>query len=73
MPATITPMPLKALPMDANGLPVGHHRALEAVTDTFMQWVNELPSSVYHLDHTDAKQLAGMLLRSYLVELERAR
>jgi hypothetical protein len=75
MSATVTVLPVRVIRLDANGLPHGHALAKAAVVQEFMDMVNELPDSVYHVGHTDAEWISSNLIRRYLaaVEKEQAR
>ncbi len=75
MTATVSQMPLRTIRLDANGLPQGHALAKAAVIQEFMDMVNELPDSVYRIEHTDAEWISSNLIRRYLaaVEKEQAR
>ena len=61
------------IPLDANGLPCGHHAALHKVSADFCDWCNELPESVYFLRREDAQELADRLIAKYLHNVVRER
>jgi len=71
---SVIPMPPRErIPLDPNGFPEGHRGAFEAVVVRFMDMVNELPESVYHLNRADAEWIAEQMFRDYLRLLPRVR
>lgn len=59
------------LGLDDNGLPIGHHAARDIAARTLRDWVNDLPSSVYHLNQDDAEDVCNVMLAAYLAALAR--
>ena len=54
------------LPLDANGLPVGHDDALHAASKELAEAINELPESLYHFDPIDAEWATQRVIARYL-------
>lgn len=71
---SVVAMPLpERIPCDRNGLPEGHSAAMEACLQEFMDHVNDLPESVYHLNRQDAQWVLDNVLARYLSKLVRVR
>ncbi len=72
MSIVTSPLPDR-IPCDRSGAPIGHQAAMEKVLGEFMDMVNELPESVYHLNRTDAAWIAENLIGRYLQNVARER
>jgi hypothetical protein len=59
-----------ALGLDANGLPIGHHAARDIAARTLRDWINDLPNTAYHLNLTDAEDVADVMLIAYITALK---
>jgi hypothetical protein len=54
------------MPLDANGLPVGHVDALHAASKELAEAINELPESLYHFNPIDAEWATQRVIARYL-------
>ena len=62
--------PLKAIMLDANGIPLGHHAGLEAAVDKFRYQVNAVLDYTNHINQYDAETLLREAVDRYLSKLE---
>jgi len=67
---SVTQMP--TLLLDLNGIPRGHFEARDRAAKALMDWVNDLPSSCYHLGLDDAEDVANVMLATYIGTLKQA-
>jgi len=65
---SVTQMP--TLLLDTNGIPRGHYAARDKAAKALREWVNDLPSSCYHLCLDDAEDVANVMLTVYLGTLK---
>lgn len=63
---------LPSIALAANGLPRGHALAAFKARQVLIDWVNELPESVYHLGPTDAEEAITRVLAAYVDTLRKA-
>ena len=56
---------IRQQPYDANGLPYGFSEAKWAAAKALVEFVNELPESIYHLNAADAELATDRMLNAY--------